>query len=179
MIKILIGVVIATVIVIVTFILIDPKQSTAREDEIAEVSTASGSYKYSIEGEVYKAGTYTLDESVSMAELIAAAGGLTNNADPLCFFEDAILKSGQTYYIASKYDSSDICNSSAITKVNINEDGAETLTSINGITSSIASSIVSYRTENGTFNTLEDLLSVYGIGNATYRKIRNYVTLHS
>lgn len=180
MIKILIGVVVATVIVIVTFILIDPKTSTAYQDEVAEVSTANaGGYKYSIEGEVYKAGTYTLDESISMAELIAAAGGLTNNADPLCFFEDAILKSGETYYIASKYDSSDICNSAAIVKVNINEDSADTLTSINGITSSIASSIVSYRTENGTFNTLEDLLSVYGIGNATYRKIRNYVTLHS
>ena len=179
MIKVLIGVVIATVIVIVAFLLIDPKQSTVHEDEISEVSSVSGGYKYSIEGEVYKAGTYTLNKSVSMAELIAAAGGLTNNADPLCFFEDAILKSGETYYIASKYDSSDICNSSAITKVNINEDSAETLTTINGITSSIASSIVSYRTENGTFNTLEDLLSVYGIGNATYRKIRNYVTLHS
>lgn len=179
MVKVLIGVVVATIIVIVTFILIDPKTSTAHQDEVAEVSTANSSYKYSIEGEVYKAGTYTLDESVSMAELIAAAGGLTNNADPLAFFEDAILKSGETYYIASKYDSSDICNSSAITKVNINEDSADTLTSINGITSSIASSIVSYRTENGTFNTLEDLLSVYGIGNATYRKIRNYVTLHS
>lgn len=179
MIKVLIGVVVATIIVIVSFILIDPKQSAVHQDEISEVSEAPGNFKYSIEGEVYKAGTYTLDESISMSDLIAAAGGLTNNADSLSFFEDAILKSGETYYIASKYDSSDICNSSPIAKVNINEDSADTLTSINGITSSIAASIVSYRTENGTFNTLEDLLSVYGIGNATYRKIRNYVTLHS
>ena len=178
MIKLLIGVVIVSVIVIVSFLLIDPRNNTTNVNEVAEVSSINGS-KYSIEGEVYKAGTYTLDESATMAELIAAAGGLTNNADELAFFEDAILKSGETYYIASKYDATDICNNKEITKVNINEDTADTLISINGITSSIASSIVSYRTEKGAFNTLEDLLGVYGIGNATYRKIRNYVILHS
>ena len=179
MVKLLIGVVVAAVVVIVAFLLIDPKVNTAHIDETSEVATTKSGSKYSIEGEVYKAGTYTLDESASMAELIAAAGGLTNNADELSFFEDAILKSGETYYIASKYDNTDICNNTEISKVNINEDTADTLTTINGITSSIASSIVSYRTENGIFNTLEDLLNVYGIGNATYRKVRNYVILHS
>ena len=62
--------------------------------------------------------------------------------------------------------------------MNINQDDAQTLMSVNGITTSIASSIVSYRSENGIFNTVEDLLNVYGIGNATYHKIRNYVILH-
>ena len=50
--------------------------------------------------------------------------------------------------------------------------------SVSGVTTSIASSIVSYRTENGMFNTIEQLMDVYGIGNATYHKIRNYVILH-
>ena len=50
---------------------------------------------------------------------------------------------------------------------------------VNGITTSIASSIVSYRTENGIFDTLEELMDVYGIGNATYHKIRGYVILHT
>jgi len=49
---------------------------------------------------------------------------------------------------------------------------------VNGITTSIATSIVSYRSENGIYNTIEDLLNVYGIGNATYHKVRNYVVLH-
>ena len=51
-------------------------------------------------------------------------------------------------------------------------------TGLGGYTSSIASSIVSYRTGTGPFKTVEQLLEVYGIGNATYRKIRNFVTLH-
>ena len=114
-----------------------------------------------------------------MADLINAGGGTTSNADSLAYYEDATLKNGNTYYIASKFDNTDVCNNSEIAKVNINVDDADKLMTINGITSSIASSIVSYRTSNGSFKTLEQLTEVYGIGNATYRKIRNFVILHA
>jgi competence protein ComEA len=70
-----------------------------------------------------------------------------------------------------------VCNNTPIVKVNINEDSSEEMIVINGISSTISNSIVTYRQENGSFQTLEELMEVYGIGNATYRKIRNYVTL--
>ena len=180
MIKIMIGVVIVAFIVIIGFMVIDPdlNQSNTVSGSVTEVSTASGS-KYTIEGEVYKAGTYVLKDGVTMGDLIEAAGGTTANADDLAYFSTVSLKAGSSYYIASKFDETDICSKSEISKVNINEDNAETLMSVNGITTSIASSIISYRTENGIFNTIEDLLNVYGIGNATYHKVRNYVILHS
>jgi competence protein ComEA len=114
-----------------------------------------------------------------MHDLLEAAGGTTANADDLAYFENAQLKAGTTYYIASKFDETDICSKSEISKVNINEDDAQTLMTVTGITTAIASSIVSYRNEDGNFNTIEDLLAVYGIGNATYHKVRNYVILHS
>ena len=114
-----------------------------------------------------------------MKDLIEAAGGISRNADELAFYENATLKAGSTYYIASKYDETDICSKTEIAKVNINEDDATTLMTVNGMTTSIASSIVSYRTENGIFDTVEELMEVYGIGNATYRKLRNYVILHA
>ena len=136
-------------------------------------------FSFTIEGEVSKPGTYVLEEVTTMGQLIDSAGGLTSNGDELSFFEDVTLTSGQTYYIAGKYDASDICSNAPIQKVNINSDNADELMSINGISSSIASAIVSYRVENGTFRTLEDLLNVYGIGNATYRKVRGYVILHN
>lgn len=179
--KILIGVVIVAFIVIIGFMVIDPDLNAvnnANTASITEVSTPKGN-KYTIEGEVYKAGTYVLSDGVTMNDLLEAAGGTTPDADDLAYFGTAPLKAGSTYYIASKFDENDICSKSEITKVNINEDDANTLMSINGITTSIASSIVSYRTENGIFNTIEDLLGVYGIGNATYHKVRNYVILHS
>ncbi len=182
--KVIIGVVIATAVVIVGFLLIDSKFNSNKtaQDVVTETSTTNGSNSssnYTIEGEVNKPGTYSLGANTTMAELIEASGGLTSNADELAFFQDATLKSGSTYYIASKFDNTDVCNNTAIKKVNINADSADTLTSVNGITSSIASSIVSYRSSNGVFKTIEQIMEVYGVGNATYRKIRNYVTLHA
>lgn len=179
MFKILIGVVIAAFVVIIGFLIIDPDLNQSAAGSITEVSDTTSGSKYTIEGEVNKAGTYVLGDAVTMADLIEAAGGTNNNADDLCYFSTAPLKSGSTYYIAGKYDATDICSKDEISKVNINEDDASTLMSVNGITTSIASSIVSYRTENGIFDTIEELMEVYGIGNATYHKIRNYVILHS
>ena len=178
--KLIIGVLIATVVVIVGFMILDPSVSLNQPASQVETvdSDALGGYQFSIEGEVNKPGTYTLNENVTMIDLITAAGGVTSNADDLAYFEDATLTSGSTYYIASKYNASDICSNDEIAKVNINLDDADKLMTINGITSSIASSIVSYRTGTGTFRTVEQLLEVYGIGNATYRKVRNFVILH-
>ena len=176
--KILIGVVVVAFIVIIGFLVIDPDLNQVNNNGVISAVIYTSGFKYTIEGEVNKAGTYVLSEGITMGDLIAAAGGTTTNADDLSFFDEAPLKSGSTYYIAGKYDEADICSKTEISKVNINEDDASTLMSVNGITTSIANSIVSYRSENGIFDTIEELMDVYGIGNATYRKIRNYVILH-
>ncbi len=175
MIKILIGVVVVAVAVLITFMVLDPNigvNSTGTVTEVAQTFTVS------VEGEVYKTGSYTMNEGALMKDLIEAAGGTTNNADDRAYYNEATLVSGMTYYIASKYDSSDLCSTSQVDKVNVNSDDANTLSQVNGITNTIANSIVTYRNENGLFSTLEQLLEVYGVGNATYRKIRNYVILH-
>ena len=178
--KILIGVVVVAFVVIIGFLIIDPDlNQVADNGAITEVLETQSGSKYTIEGEVNKAGTYVLSDSATMADLIAAAGGTNSNADERAYYENVTLKSGSTYYIAGKYDATDICSKSEVSKVNINEDDATTLMSVHGITTSIASSIVSYRTENGIFNTIEQVMEVYGIGNATYHKIRNYVILHA
>ena len=175
MVKLIIGAVIAVFLVIGGFMLLDPVINPSTVTDTVEVSDT---HTFTIEGEVSKVGTYTLADAVSMADLINAAGGVSSNADDRSYFESATLKAGETYFIASRYDASDVCGNSEINKVNINADSAETLMGINGITSSVASSIVSYRAEKGSFQTLEDLKNVYGIGDATYRRIRNYVILH-
>ena len=175
MIKLIIGAVIAVFVVIGGFMLIDPVLNPATSADTTEVGET---FSYTVEGEVSKAGTYTLPEKATMSDLIEAAGGPASNADERAYILTAELTAGQSYFIAGKFDSSDVCGNTTIEKVNINADSAEQLMSINGITSSVASSIVSYRQEKGTFQTLEQLKEVYGIGDATYRRIRNYVILH-
>ena len=175
MVKLIIGAVIAVFLVIGGFMLLDPVINQNQAGTITEVGET---FTYTIEGEVSKTGTYTLSDAVSMSDLIEAAGGVSSNADDRAYYNDATLTAGETYYIASKYDASDVCGYSEINKVNINIDDATTLMSINGITSSVAASIASYRIENGSFRTVEDLKLVYGIGDATSRRIRNFVILH-
>ena len=176
MIKILIGVVLVTVAVIATFLVLDPNVGIQSAGNVTEVAN---SFSVVVEGEVYKTGTYTLKEGALMSDLLEACGGPTEKADDRAYYEDAVLTKGSTYYIASKFDSTDLCNLSEVDKANVNTDDANTLAGVSGITQSIANSIVTYRSENGLFSTLEQLMEVYGIGNATYHKIRNYVILHA
>ena len=175
MIKILIGVVVIAIGVITTLLVLDPANSSSNAGNVTEVAQT---FTVVVEGEVYATGSYTMKDGALMSDLIEAAGGLTSNADERAFYEDAVLTKGSTYFIASKFDVNDLCNTSEVEKVNVNSDDAETLTTVNGITSALANSIVTYRTENGLFSTLEQLQEVYGIGPSTYRKIRNYVILH-
>lgn len=176
MIKIIIGVVVAAIVVITAFMLIDPALKSNSGDGVSLVSTVNG-IRVAVEGEVLKTGTYTLSEGALMSDLIDIAGGVTDDADSLAYYLDAPLSAG-TYYIAPKYDVSDICTQKEISKVNLNTDDVETLTTVSGITTSIANSIISYRNENEMFYTIEDIKNVYGVGEATYKKIRNYVILH-
>lgn len=177
MFKLLVGAVVVAVVVIVGFLILDPDLEK-QDPETAEVIRNAESGKYSIEGEVNKTGTFSFNDTPTMDDLISAAGGLTGNADERSYFTTYELTPGKTYYIASYYETSDLCGNGTIEKANINKDDAETLAEINGISKTIANSIVSYRLEKGDYQCLEDLLDVYGIGNATYRKIRNYVILH-
>ena len=179
MLKILIGVVVVAVTVIGIFLFLDPnvgisQTGGAETTEVSEEHTIS----VSIDGEVYKPSTYSLKEDATMADLIDVAGGTTSNADERAFYETATLTSGMTYYIPSKYDVADICSKEALEKVNINNDSADKIATINGVNATVAASIVTYRTDNGLFSTIEQLQEVYGIGSATYKKMRNYVILH-
>lgn len=176
MIKILIGVVIATIVVIGTFMFLDPNIGISTSGDVTETTNK---ITISIDGSVFKPGSYTMADNATMEDLIDAAGGLLSNADERAFYYEAEITKGMTYYIASKYDASDLCNNNELDKANINSDSAETLSSINGISLSTANSIVTYREENGLFSTIEQLQEVYGIGSATYKKIRNYVILHA
>ncbi|MFW5878449.1 MAG: ComEA family DNA-binding protein [Myxococcota bacterium] len=62
-------------------------------------------------------------------------------------------------------------------KINLNTANEEELTAIRGIGPAKADSIVAYRTTNGPFRTTEQITEVSGIGPATYRGMRDSVTV--
>jgi len=62
-------------------------------------------------------------------------------------------------------------------KININTASAEELTALPGIGPSYAQRIVEHREKNGPFKRLEDLLNVRGIGDKTFERIRDRITV--
>lgn len=61
-------------------------------------------------------------------------------------------------------------------RININTASAEELSALPSLTEKQAQSIVNYREENGSFQEIEELLNVEGIGENIYRRMKNYIT---
>ncbi len=62
-------------------------------------------------------------------------------------------------------------------KININTANAEQLTMLDGIGEALADRIVAYRTENGLFRKIEDIMNVSGIGPKKFQQISDFITI--
>jgi len=62
-------------------------------------------------------------------------------------------------------------------KIDINRAEPWLLEALPGIGEVLAQRIVDYRSENGPFKRIEDLLKVSGIGEATFESIKDYITV--
>ena len=180
-IKIIICVAIATIIGLVVMQFIDPQlNGTTTTETVNGESTEETEDKnnYSITGNVSNPGKYLLEIDSTMEDLISAAGGVTSKADDRCFYLDAVLTSDSSYYIPPKYDPTDICGGEEITKININSAEEDDLLELTGFGSVLASNLLEYRTNNGNFNTIDDIMNVSGIGNSKFSLIKDYIILH-
>ena len=139
-------------------------------------SLSADSITVTVQGEVIRPGTFVLNKGATMYDLIMAASGTTSNADVLTFNTEYVLQAKGSYYIAPLYDNSSTCSAAPITKVNVNKAEAEQLQAVAGFTKTVASAIVSYRLSK-SFDAIEDIKNVSGIGSATYLACRDKITL--
>src|SRR3989344_7138685 len=61
--------------------------------------------------------------------------------------------------------------------VNINTAGSVELQTLNGIGPTYAQRIIDYRNASGSFQTIEEIKNVSGIGDVTFEKIKDYITV--
>lgn len=85
------------------------------------------------------------------------------------FHGTTICVESETIYLSSNDDAHLI--------VNINTATVRELKKLDGIGRVTAQAIIDYRTENGEFTTVDELINVKGIGEAKLEKIRDHVTV--
>ena len=144
-----------------------------------------------VAGEVNKPGVYTLPNSARMIDAVNAAGGATVRADlDVINLATPLIDSAQIYVpekgVAARPifvrpqpgvngGASDPNTPSASGVVNINRASVAELDALPGVGPSTAQAIVNYRSTNGPFGSVEDLLNVKGIGPAKFEAMRKLV----
>lgn len=114
-----------------------------------------------VDGAVNNPGIYPLRDDDSLFALIQAAGGTTGDAD-MNRVELRIPRQGER---------------EPVQKININRADVWLLSALPGIGETRARAIVEYRRQRGPFRSINELTRVEGIGDTTYQRIKDLITV--
>lgn len=144
-------------------------------------------FKVDIKGAVKNPGVYSAQKGERVVDLITKAGGFTENADQNQVNLAQYVEDEMVIYVPQKGEISEsITNSSFSTsansssnqgKININKANETELQTIPGIGPSKAKAIIEYREQNGPFQQIEDIQNVSGIGEKTFEKLKDFITV--
>ena len=133
-----------------------------------------------VAGKVSNPDVYPLLQGARVADAIKAAGGVLKGVDTSDLNLARVLVDGEQIYVG--YTPKVSSNKAKSAKrfsgiININRATKTEFDSLVGIGPVIAGRIINYRTQNGPFLAIEDLLKVLGVGPKTLEKIRSRLTL--
>lgn len=131
-------------------------------------------YYVDIKGEIILPGVYLVNSNCLIKDIIDMAGGLTPDADITNINLAEGISNNQMIIIPSQDKKIEQNNNKLI---NINTATKEQLMQLESIGESKANNIITYRTKNGLFKSIEELKNVSGIGNEIYKKIKDFITV--
>lgn len=131
--------------------------------------------KVHIDGEVINPGVIEIEEGERVIDAIELAGGLTDEANIKNINLAYVLEDAMKIHIPNINDEEVENIVQEQLKININTASVEELQKLDGIGSSMAQKIVTYRKENGKFNSIDDLKNISGIGDSKLDKIKNNI----
>ena len=185
---------------------IKTKEEKTSEISIQEEKREKKEYKeikIDIKGSVKKPGVYTLKENSRTNDAIIASGGLLKNANTRFINLSKILNDGDVIVIYSNEEikkaqkeekiivetpciceeiKNDSCykedkENEVISKININTATMNELIKLNGIGESKAKLIIEYRTKNGKFKDIKEIMNIKGISETIFSKIKENITI--
>ncbi|NLY79783.1 MAG: comEA protein [Lysinibacillus sp.] len=141
-----------------------------------------------VKGAVHFPGVYELSSDDRIIDAIQMAGGYLEDADTKYINHAQKLQDEMVIYIPKKGESFEeppsaqfitqvSSTSKQDNKVNINTADESELTTLSGIGPSKAKAIIQYREEYGPYKTIEELKNVSGIGEKTFEKLKDSITV--
>lgn len=135
-----------------------------------------------VAGKVRRPGIVTLPPGSRVHEAIAAAGGLKGDVDTSGLNLARVLADGEQVLVGAPAVVAAPSNAAggaapAGGPVNLNSADLVALDTLPGVGPVTAEAIVAWREENGPFRSVDDLLDVKGIGEATLAELRDLVTV--
>ena len=161
-------------------------------EKLVEEPEVSATYKVDVKGAVQKPGVYEFLMGDRVTDVIQKAGGLKNGADSKQVNMAQLVEDEMVIYIPIKGETVEASNHTAGERessgntvsaakgdgtINLNKATSEELQELPGIGPSKATAILQKREELGSFKTIEDLKEVTGIGDKTFEKLRELITV--
>ena len=166
---------------------IEPTPSLYAEPEAgldAEVSVNTGIFVH-VTGAVAKPGVYAAEVGSRVFDIVAMAGGFTKKADQASVNLARLVSDGEQLLVFEKVSSATSATSTASAStgsmagalISLNRATQSELEELPGVGPTLAQRIIDWRSANGGFKSLEDLLEVGGIGDKLFAGIQSKVAL--
>lgn len=132
-----------------------------------------------VSGAVRRPGVVTLAAGERVVMAVRKCGDVLPTADTGAVNMAEVLYDGMHIHVVERISDKGASSLQEFDdgRVNINLADEKTLDTLPGIGEAIAKRIVDYRTENGNFQSLEDLMNVRGIGQVKYEKIKDKIKI--
>ena len=155
---------------------------------VAEEETVEVIIKVDVKGAVVRPGLYMAKSDDRVLDLIEQAGSFTEDADrngvnlaqrvedQMVIYVPTIGEEATAVNVPSLGNNGGVVPSDG-GKININQATAGELETITGIGPSKATAILQYREENGAFKSIEELKNISGIGDKTFEKLKDEITI--
>ena len=162
----------------VLFSAMAPRGSTSVVAPATSTPAGSGVIFVHILGAVAAPGLYEVRDGSRAVDVVAAAGGFTDDADQTQLNLARFVTDGEQIVVPVVGEApTAVPGADPSGKVNINSADATLLETLPRVGPAMAARILEWREQNGRFTAIEDLMSVTGIGEKTFDGLKDLVTV--
>ena len=160
----------------------DNESIFVEDENKEEVKVEDNKIVVEIKGEIMNPNIYWLKVDSIIEDLLSEAGGLKAEADMSKINRAEKLKNHQSIIIPNKNVVKEVASTGQTDEkvssiININTASEAELDTLPGIGPSRAKDIISYREEKGGFNSIEDIKNIKGIGEASFEKLKEKISV--